>query len=225
MTNDVKQANKLEKDNIESRIFARKQKIEKIYKELRDMTDSTDFERRLELLKELDNEALLLDQDLQNQSYMDRGVELSETEAKREVTNDYKEGQEAKEKLETSDTVREIEESIEELEEIEGENPNVESITEYAEEQEQDERNRRAATIMTAAAMTGQDGSFGEFATNYVVADTIIRNTHPLGSKLAGETYDVNNPEDAKVYVDKVEEIDRRTDELTKTITDQTKTI
>lgn len=225
MTNDVKQANKLEKDNIESRIFARKQKIEKIYRELRDMTDSTDFERRLELLKELDNEALLLDQDLQNQSYMDRGVELSETEAKREVTNDYKEGQEAKEKLETSDTVRKIEESIEELEEIEGENPNVESITEYAEEQEQDERNRRAATIMTAAAMTGQDGSFGEFATNYVVADTIIRNTHPLGSKLAGETYDVNNPEDAKVYVDKVEEIDRRTDELTKTITDQTKTI
>lgn len=224
MTNDVKQANKLERDNIESRIAARKQKIEKIYKELREKKDDTDFERRLDLLKELDNEALLLDQDLQAQSYMDRGIELTETEAIREANNDYNEGKEAKKQIENSDTVIELEDSIKELEKIEGVQPE-EIIINDVEEYEEEDRHRRAATVMAVASMTEPGDGLGEVATNYVVADTIITNTHPLGSKLAGETYDVNDPEDAKKYVAKVEEIDRRTDELTKTITDQAQSI
>lgn len=92
MNNNVKKANKQENENIRNRIIERVNKIKYINEQLYNLKDDTDFETRLALLEQLDREVSMLEADRQAEFDLDRGIELSEDKAKKEVySNEEKE--------------------------------------------------------------------------------------------------------------------------------------
>ena len=88
MNSNFDKATALEYQNIKRRIEERELKIKRINQEL-DKTDDTDFERRLNLLNELDKETNMLEADREAKSDLDRGIKPTEKEMKKEAKDKF----------------------------------------------------------------------------------------------------------------------------------------
>lgn len=200
MHNNIEMAQKQEYRNIKLRIEEREHNIKMIKYEL-EKTSKVDFERRIELLDNLDKEAAMLAADRESKYEIDTGVRLTETERKQDIIADYEIEQERKE-----DFAKETEEAqiiVEKQEEKKGEQVVKEPIQVQLEDKTR-ESNVEAVTFAVLADNPNKEEP-----------DTIVDDTKQfVGAKLfiealQDEVRDPDNLEDAKAILESEEKIEK----------------
>ena len=220
MNNNVKQANKQEYENIRNRINEREYKIKQINRELNELTDSTDFERRLDLLEQLDRETNMLEADRQSELDLDRGIELGEDKAKREAYNKEKVEEERHEDfiIVTQDARDAVEQAKKHEESERNETTNILA------DEEEIQRENRADRLQAVAVSAIVSDSPIEMAGSYVATRAIqqvARSSDPFRAGLQDRVTNIEDPEDAKRYLEVAEKADKELDRVTEKVQQQ----
>lgn len=207
MHNNIEMAQKQEYRNVKLRIEEREHNIKMIKYEL-EKTSKVDFERRIELLDNLDKEAAMLAADRESKDEIDMGVRLTETERKQDIIADYEIEQERKEYF-----AKETEEAqivVEKQDEKKGEQV-VKAPIQVQLEDKTRESNAKAVTFAVLADNPNKEepDTIVDDAKQFVGAKLFIE-------ALQEEVRDPNNIEDAKAMLENEEKILEANNELEK---------
>lgn len=217
MNNNVEQANNQNYQNIKNRIDERERKIKEISKELRELSDSTDFERRLFLLDQLDRENNMLEADIQAKSDLDRGISLTETEGAIEADDKFKGENERQEDF--VQATQEVRDAIEEVQDMEEDiNPSILGDDTSIQSERDEERLEAFATA--AIVSDTPEEMVGTYIGGRVV-QKVTEETEPFRSNLQKQVVDIEDPNEAKKYVEVTEKADKKLDKVTEKVQEQ----
>lgn len=197
-------------ENPEQRIEERKQHLENLKKELDNLPED-DIERRMEILMEMEEENALLEHEQEKQARMERGEELDPKEEIRENREIKEEQEEIKEQ--NLKDYEETREAIEIIEKNEGrevvENPEKSGYSEkIKEEARENAREKGALGGFVASQVIGDEhDTIGEDIAQGVIVGGFIAKTE-FEKELHEKTVDVEDPKQAKEYIEKQEAID-----------------
>ncbi len=197
-------------ENPEQRIEERKQHLENLKKELDNLPED-DIERRMEILMEMEEENALLEHEQEKQARMERGEELDPKEEMRENKEIKEEQEEIKER--NIKDYEETREAIEVIEKNEGreavEDPEKSGLSEKVkEEARENAREKGAIGGFVASQVIGDEhDTIGEDIAQGVVVGGFVAKTE-FEKELHERTVNVEDPKEAKEYVEKQEAID-----------------
>ena len=193
-------AQKQELENIKIRIENCERNKKKLLKELGE-TPKTDFERRIELLDMLEKNNLELEQAIDDERDIKNGVQLTETERKQEIANEYKLEEERKEKFDKD--LANAQDVVEEKEKVLAEKAVEEPSQSKAEEKER-ETNEQATLFAVVADNPHKDGpdTITDDVVQFAGAKCVIEG-------LEEEVRDPNNLEDAKAMIESEKKIEK----------------
>lgn len=200
MQYNTETAQKQELENIKIRIERCKENKKKLLKELGE-TPKTDFERRIELLDMLEKNNLELEQAIDDERDIKNGVQLTETERKQEIANEYKLEEERKEQFDKD--LATAQDVVEEKEKVLAEKAVEEPSQSKAEEKER-ETNEQATLFAVVADNPHKDGpdTITDDVVQFAGAKCVIEG-------LEEEVRDPNNLEDAEAMIESEKKIEK----------------
>ena len=211
MMKNTEQGINQEYDNIKKRIEEREQHLKDLKREL-DETPSDDFERRLELLGKLDKETSMLEADKTAKRDVDRGIKLSPKAKQKEITKNYEKEQAREEEfIKETQATREL---IKEQDKIIGENVVAEPIKTTMVDEKSRTVESRAATYAIVKDNPHREGpdtaldDYRQFKQAEIAASVICG--------LENKVVDIEDPEQAKKYLETNERIEKANKELEK---------
>lgn len=202
-----------EKEKIENpkrSIEERRTHIENLKKELDELPEG-DIKRRMEVLMEMEEENVLLEHEQEKMGRIERGEELDSKEEIRENENIRKEQESIKEQ--NLRDYGESREAIEAMEKNEGrevvENPAIAKQAERAKEEARKEAREKGALggFVASQVIGDEHDTIGEDLTQGVIVGGFIAKT-AFEKELHERTVDVEDPEQAREYIEKQEAID-----------------
>lgn len=203
-------AEKEKLDNPKRRIDERQTHMENLKKEL-DKLPEEDIERRMEILMEMEEENVLLEHDMQKMDRIKSGKEISSQEEIKENEDIKKEQEEIKEQ--NVKDYKQTQEAINIIEKEEGrkavENPENANYYERKKEQARAEAYEKGivAGVVGASIIGDKDDTLSEDIMQGTVVGHFVAHNE-FEKSLHEKTLDVEDPKQAREYIEKQEAID-----------------